>query len=75
MKLVLALTISFMFLKEHIVFGYLDPATGGGLIAFLVAILAGIAFYWKKIFYKIRSIFVKDKTEADNTDTENKKDK
>lgn len=30
---------------------YLDPNTGSGLIAFIVAIFAGLLFYGKKIFY------------------------
>lgn len=36
---------------------YLDPNSGTGLIAFLVAIFAGIAFYAKKIFYALRRFF------------------
>lgn len=55
MKLIFALSMSLMFLSEHIVYGYLDPGSGAGLIAFLVAILVGLLFYSKKIFYKIRS--------------------
>lgn len=42
---------------------YLDPNSGTGLIAFLVAIFAGIAFYSKKIFYGIKSLFKKNKNE------------
>ena len=43
-------------------FAYLNPSSGTGLIAFLVAIAAGLIFYSKKIFYGIKNIFKKDKT-------------
>lgn len=42
---------------------YLDPNSGTGLIAFLVAIFAGIAFYSKKIFYGIKSLFRRNRKE------------
>ncbi len=72
MRFLLALTVAFIFLKEHLVFGYLDPASGGGLIAFLVAIGVGFAFYGKKIFYKLRS--KKDDSEEKTSDDEESKD-
>ncbi len=43
-------------------YAYLNPSSGTGLIAFLVAIAAGLIFYSKKIFYGIKSLFKKDKT-------------
>lgn len=42
-------------------FAYLNPSSGTGLIAFLVAIAAGLIFYSKKIFYGIKNLFKKDK--------------
>lgn len=42
-------------------YAYLNPSSGTGLIAFLVAIAAGLIFYSKKIFYGIKHLLNKDK--------------
>ena len=52
MKGIIYFSFIFMFVLVGNANAYLDPNSGGGLIAFLVAIFAGIAFYFKKIFYK-----------------------
>ena len=64
MKHFIFLLLAILCVKENIVYGYLDPSTGGGILAFIVAIAVCIAFYSKKIFYGIKNIFVKkDKKE------------
>ncbi|MGL4561567.1 MAG: hypothetical protein ACRCVW_06595 [Brevinema sp.] len=48
----LSLTLFGMTLPTH---AYLDPNSGSGLVAFVIAILAGLAFYGKKIFYALKN--------------------
>lgn len=55
------LVITFIMGGGNSAFAYLNPSSGTGLIAFLVAIAAGLIFYSKKIFYGIKNIFKKDK--------------
>lgn len=50
----------FMFVMANQTHAYLDPNSGSGLIAFLVAIFAGLLFYGKKIFYTIKNKLKKD---------------
>lgn len=76
MKNIVYFGLIFTFVLAQSAFAYLDPNSGSGLIAFLVAILAGIAFYFKKIFYGIKRIFTggkKDETPQENS--EDNKDK
>ncbi|MGL5253617.1 MAG: hypothetical protein ACRC9L_01115 [Brevinema sp.] len=54
------LFLVFLFVAVNQAHAYLDPNTGSGLIAFLVAILAGLIFYGKKIFYTLKNKFKKD---------------
>lgn len=68
MKAIIYFSFIFMFILTGNAYAYLDPNSSGGLIAFLVAIFAGIAFYFKKIFYKIKSIFTGKKEDIDNKD-------
>lgn len=71
---IIYLSSVFTFILASNAFAYLDPNSGGGVIAFLVAILAGIAFYAKKIFYGIRNIFKKggSNTAADDEKEQDK---
>lgn len=66
MKGIIYFSFIFMFVLVGNANAYLDPNSGGGLIAFLVAIFAGIAFYFKKIFYKIKRIFTGKKEDDEN---------
>lgn len=72
---IIYLSSIFTFILASNAFAYLDPNSGGGVIAFLVAILAGIAFYAKKIFYGIRNIFKKGGSENTAADDEKEQDK
>ena len=56
----LSLLAVFVFIAANQTHAYLDPNSGSGLIAFLVAICAGLAFYGKKIFYTIKNKAKKD---------------
>lgn len=62
MKSIIYFTLVFMLVFGTNAFAYLNPSSGTGLVAFLVAIAAGLIFYSKKIFYGIKSLFKKDKT-------------
>ncbi|MGL4393636.1 MAG: hypothetical protein ACRCS8_00190 [Brevinema sp.] len=48
----LSLTVFGLTLPTH---AYLDPNSGSGLLAFVIAIAAGLGFYGKKIFYAIKN--------------------
>ena len=61
MKSVLYFTLVLTLVMSQSAFAYLNPSSGTCLIAFLVAIAAGLIFYSKKIFYGIKNIFKKDK--------------
>lgn len=61
MKSILYFTLVITLVMSQSAFAYLNPSSGTGLIAFLVAIVAGLIFYSKKIFYGIKSLFKKDK--------------
>ena len=61
MNSVLYFTLVLTLVMSQSAFAYLNPSSGTGLIAFLVAIAAGLIFYSKKIFYGIKNIFKKDK--------------
>lgn len=61
MKSILYFTLVITLIMSQSAFAYLNPSSGTGLIAFLVAIAAGLIFYSKKIFYGIKKLFKKDK--------------
>ena len=61
MKSVLYFTLVITFVMSQSALAYLNPSSGTGLIAFLVAIAAGLIFYSKKIFYGIKHLLKKDK--------------
>ena len=61
MKSILYFTLIFTFVIGNNAFAYLNPSSGTGLIAFLVAVAAGLIFYSKKIFYGIKNLFKKNK--------------
>lgn len=61
MKSVLYFTLVLTLVMNQSAFAYLNPSSGTGLIAFLVAIAAGLIFYFKKIFYGIKHLLKKDK--------------
>lgn len=54
MKSVLYFTLVITLVMSQSAFAYLNPSSGTGLIAFLVAIAAGLIFYSKKnlLWYK-----------------------
>ncbi len=56
----LSLLAVFIFVASNQAHAYLDPNSGSGLVAFLVAICAGLIFYGKKIFYTIKNKLKKD---------------
>lgn len=58
MKSVIYFILVFVFvLGEGNAFAYLNPSSGTGLVAFLVAVAAGLIFYSRKIFYALKSLF------------------
>lgn len=65
MKSILYFTLVITFVMSGSAFAYLNPGSGTGLIAFLVAIAAGFVFYSKKIFYGIKNLFKKDKNKEE----------
>lgn len=65
MRSILYFTLVITFVMSGSAFAYLNPSSGTGLIAFLVAIAAGLIFYSKKIFYGIKNLFKKDKNAED----------
>lgn len=65
MKSIVYFTLVITFVMSGSAFAYLNPSSGTGLIAFLVAIAAGFVFYSKKIFYGIKNIFKKDKNKEE----------
>jgi hypothetical protein len=42
-------------------YAYVDPGTGSIIISAIVGFFAGIGFFIKKYYYKIKNIFIKDK--------------
>lgn len=66
MKNIFYLSAIITFFLASNAYAYLDPNSGSGLIAFLVAIAAGIAFYFKKIFYGIKNLFRKKDNNTEN---------
>ena len=66
MKSVLYFTLVLTLVMSQSAFAYLNPSSGTGLIAFLVAIAAGLIFYSKKIFYGIKYIFIEDNIIEEN---------
>ena len=65
MKQIIYLLTIMVFLITNNAYAYLNPSSGTGLIAFLVAIAAGLIFYSKKIFYGIKNLFKKDKNKEE----------
>ncbi len=61
MKSIFYFTLLITFVISQSAFAYLNPSSGTGLIAFLIAIIAGLIFYSKKIFYGLKHLFKKDK--------------
>ncbi len=66
MKAVLYLASVMVFVISSNAWAYLNPSSGTGLIAFLVAVAAGLIFYSKKIFYGIKNLFKKDNKSEEN---------
>ncbi len=71
MKIVLIIIISLFFFtnKSH---AYIDPGTGGILLQFIIAIIAGIASFWLIIKNKIISFFKKKSQSKTDEDEDNK---
>ncbi|MEO8582906.1 MAG: ATP synthase subunit I [Flavitalea sp.] len=53
----------------HVCLLYVDPGSGGYLIQMIIAGILGALFYFKGLWWKIKSFFVKKK--PGNTDKEN----
>ena len=53
-------------------YAYIDPVSGGIIIQFLIAIIAGIATFWFSIKKKIISLFKKKKID-ENLKNDDKK--
>jgi CDP-glycerol glycerophosphotransferase (TagB/SpsB family) len=41
-------------------YAYLDPGSGSLILYFIIGVFATIVYYFKKIFYKVRELFIKD---------------
>lgn len=61
MTQIIYLSLIMTLVVSETAFAYLNPSSGTGLIAFLVAVAAGLVFYSKKIFYGIKNLFKKDR--------------
>jgi hypothetical protein len=42
---------------------YVDPGSGSYLVQIIIAAILGIAFYFKTIWFKIKSFFIRPKKE------------
>lgn len=45
-------------------FLYIDPGSGSYLVQVIIAAILGALFYFKNLWFKIRSFFVRDKKET-----------
>lgn len=71
MKIVLII-IFFLILLSNKSHAYIDPGTGGILLQFIIAIIAGIASFWLIIKNKIISFFKKKNQKKIEEDEDNK---
>lgn len=71
MKIVLIIIFLLLLLSNKSQ-AYIDPGTGGILLQFIIAIIAGIASFWLIIKNKIISFFKKKNQKKINEDKENK---
>ncbi len=55
------LIIFFLIVFSTPSYAYVDPGTGSIIISAIVGFFAGIGFFIKKYYYKIKNIFIKDK--------------
>ena len=44
-----------------LIFLYIDPGSGSYLLQAIIAAVLGALFYFKNIWFKIKSFFIKDK--------------
>ena len=58
---------------QHILL-YIDPGSGSYLIQMIIAAVLGALFYFKSIWWKIKSFFTKNKPEEDSSDKEEDND-
>ncbi len=67
MKGIFLITLSFIIFSvfPNTAYAYIDPGTGGIIIQFLIAIIAGIASFWLIIKQKIKSFFKKNENKKD----------
>lgn len=49
----------------HVLFGYIDPGNGSYLVQMIIAAVLGALFYFKNLWFKIRSFFSKNKNKPD----------
>ncbi len=47
---------------------YIDPGSGSYLVQAIVAAILGFLFYFKTIWWKIKSFFTKDRSEKPESD-------
>ena len=60
MKTIVSIFI-FYFLFTIKAFAYLDPGTGSIILQGIIGFLAFASLWWKRIIYKIKSLFKKEK--------------
>jgi len=58
MKFVIV-NIFFYFVMPNILYGYMDPGTWSYLLSVIIAFIAGIIFYLRSVWEKIKEIFNK----------------
>ena len=71
MKIVLIIIFLLLLLSNKSQ-AYIDPGTGGILLQFIIAIIAGIASFWLIIKNKIISFFKKKNQKKIDEDKDNK---
>ena len=64
--------IFLLFLFSNKAQAYIDPGTGGILLQFIIAIIAGIASFWFIVKNKIISFFKKKNQKKREEDQDNK---
>ena len=69
----ICIILFFQILIMHNAYAYIDPISGGIVIQFLIAIIAGIATFWFGLKNKIMSLFKKRNNKNFKKEDQNKK--
>jgi hypothetical protein len=68
MKNLLIFTLLFFTFSSQNAFAYIDPGTGSAIISAIIGFFVVFGVIIKSYFYKIKSFFIKDKSNKNNKD-------